>query len=396
MKKTVAIIGGGSAALFVAAHLDPHQFLTTIYEKNPTLGRKFLVAGEGGLNITHSEPIGDMVARYRPISFLEKALLEFTNQDLRNWLANIGIPTMVGSSRRVYPVNGIKSSVVLNQILEVLKNRNVVFESNCHWQGWNDNGELIFSNKGNVNPDYTIFSLGGASWSITGSDGKWSDIFSEHGVDTIPFLPANCAYQIAWPTQFIANNEGLPLKNIALSCMDECQKGELVITRFGLEGNAIYALSSVIQSQITSHGKATIYLDLKPTIENSKLLKLYNNSEIKTTDFLKRTLNLSSAQIQLLKSQLTKDEFLHQDLLLSKIKALPITIIGAAPLDEAISTTGGVALHEVTEHFELRKVKNSFCIGEMLDWNAPTGGYLLQACFSMGCFVARHINATAI
>lgn len=187
MKKTVAIIGGGSAALFVAAHLDPHQFLTTIYEKNPTLGRKFLVAGEGGLNITHSEPIGDMVARYRPISFLEKALLEFTNQDLRNWLANIGIPTMVGSSRRVYPVNGIKSSVVLNQILEVLKNRNVVFESNCHWQGWNDNGELIFSNKGNVNPDYTIFSLGGASWSITGSDGKWSDIFSEHGVDTIPF-----------------------------------------------------------------------------------------------------------------------------------------------------------------------------------------------------------------
>jgi hypothetical protein len=236
--------------------------------------------------------------------------------------------------------------------------------------------------------------MGGASWQITGSDGSWLEIFKNKEINTLSFLPANCAYAIKWPKEFILKNEGQPLKNIALSCLAKTQKGELVITKFGLEGNAIYALSSEIQSQLSTKKTATIYLDLKPMFTLNEVTQKINTSQLRTiTDILKKTLKLSAPQINLLKATLTKEEFTNKNILSEKIKALPLIINSAAPLNEAISTTGGISLNEVNENFELHKLKNNFCIGEMLDWNAPTGGYLLQACFSMGAYTAKYLNA---
>jgi uncharacterized flavoprotein (TIGR03862 family) len=392
MKKTVAIVGGGPSALIAAAFLDPQLFEVTVYEKNKTLGRKFLVAGDGGFNLTHSEPIETMIGRYTPDSFLKNALLNFTNEDLRAWFAEIGIPTLVGSSKRVYPEKGIKPITVLTKIQEVLASNGVHIECEHTWEGWGTDGELVFNGDTAVKADYTLFSLGGGSWKVTGSDGSWLNTFADKGINTLPFLPANCAYQVDWSAAFIAQNEGSPLKNIALSCLKKRQTGELVITKFGLEGNAIYALSPEIQTGLAAEGSATVYLDLKPTLHLSELYERITASGLKTTEVLKRKLKLSPVQIHLLKAVLTKEEFINHDVLAEKIKALPLTVVAAAPLDEAISTTGGIPLEEVGENFELNGLKDSFCIGEMLDWNAPTGGYLLQACFSMGVFVAKHLN----
>ncbi|MDO6744756.1 TIGR03862 family flavoprotein [Tenacibaculum soleae] len=393
MKKTIAIIGGGPSALFTAAFLDSNKFDIIIYEKKKSLGRKLLVAGDGGFNLSHGEHIDKIITRYTPTTFLKNALLNFTNEDLRNWLLTINIPTFIGSSNRIYPEKGIKPIMVLNKIKTFLIDKNVKFVYNYEWKGWSDKSELIFNDNKIVRADYTIFSLGGASWKITGSEGNWTDNFKEKDINTLPFLPANCAYKVNWKSDFISKNEGQPLKNIALSCLDKKQKGELVITKFGLEGNAIYALSSEIQSQLSKHKKATVFLDLKPMFSLNELTHKINTSQLRTTtDILKKTLKLSLPQIELLKTILSKEEFTDKTILSSRIKALPITINAAAKINEAISTTGGISLNEVTENFEFKKIKNSYCIGEMLDWNAPTGGYLLQACFSMGAYLAKHLN----
>ncbi|WNW02656.1 NAD(P)-dependent oxidoreductase [Tenacibaculum sp. HL-MS23] len=392
MKKSIAIIGGGPSALFAAAFLDTNKFDVTIYEKKKSLGRKFLVAGDGGFNLSHGESIDKMIARYTPTSFLKNALLNFTNDDLRNWLLSIAIPTFVGSSNRIYPEKGIKPITVLTNIKQFLSDKNIQFVYNYEWKGWNDKSELIFNDNKIITPDYTIFSLGGASWKITGSEGNWIDNFKEKDINTLPFLPANCAYYINWKSDFISKNEGQPLKNIALSCLDKKQKGELVITKFGLEGNAIYALSTQIQSQLTANKKPVIYLDLKPMLTFTEVVKKIKGSHLRTTNILKKILKLSAPQIALLKTTLTKEEYINKNSIAEKVKNLPLIIEAAAPLNEAISTTGGIALSEVNENFELKKLKNSYCIGEMLDWNAPTGGYLLQACFSMGAYIAKHFN----
>jgi uncharacterized flavoprotein (TIGR03862 family) len=392
MKKSIAIIGGGSSALIAAAFLDANLFEVTLYEQKKTLGRKLLVAGDGGFNLTHSEPIEIMTTRYTPDSFLKNALSNFTNEDLIIWLKKIGIPTMTGSSNKIYPEKGIKPITILNKIKEILVAKNVQIKCNHTWDGWTSNNELIFNKNIIVTADYTVFAIGGGSWKVTGSDGKWLNTFKEKGISTLNFLPANCAYKINWSKDFIEKNEGKPLKNIALSCLEKTQKGELVITKFGLEGNAIYALSPEIQSGLSNQGSATIYLDLKPMLTIEELHQKIVTSSLKTTETLKRTLKLSQTQIHLLKSIVTKEEFMSNALLSKNIKALPLTVLSAAPLDEAISTTGGIPLEAVTKNFELKKLKNSFCIGEMLDWNAPTGGYLLQACFSMGVYIAQFLN----
>ena len=392
MKKSIAIIGGGPSALFVAAFLDSNKFDITIYEKKKSLGRKFLVAGDGGFNLSHGEDIDTMITRYTPSSFLKNALLNFTNEDLRNWLENIGIPTFVGSSNRIYPEKGIKPIEVLTKIKQFLIDRNVQFEYNHEWKGWSHKNELLFNDDKTINPDFTIFSIGGASWKITGSDGSWLNTFKEKGVNILPFLPANCAYKIKWQQEFLLKNEGQPLKNIALSCFNKKQKGELVITKFGLEGNAIYALSPEIQTHLSANKMATILLDLKPTLDSTVIQKKINASHLRSTDILKKILKLSPSQVDLLRTVLTKEEYTDKNILSERIKALPLIVHAAAPLNEAISTTGGISLNDVNENFELNKLENTFCMGEMLDWNAPTGGYLLQACFSMGVYIAKHLN----
>lgn len=392
MKKTVAIIGGGPSALAAAAFLDPELFDITIYEKNKSLGRKFLVAGKGGFNLTHSEPIEQLISRYSESSILDASLKAFTNEDLRSWLQEVGVPTYIGSSKRVYPEKGIKPIEVLNKLLAVLKEKSVKICYEKEWTGWNDQKEIIFKSGESISADYTIFSLGGASWKVTGSNGSWIDTFAQFGIKTIPFLPSNCAFEVNWSPDLLKKTEGMPLKNIALGAGDAYCKGELVITKFGMEGNAIYALSPEIQTQLLESGFATVYLDMKPTYSEEQILTKMCDSTLKTTEILKRKLNLSKVQIDLLKGCLTKEEFLSKLQLTEKIKYFPLKIQSAAPLDEAISTTGGISMDAISQNFELKKVKGNYCIGEMLDWNAPTGGYLLQACFSMGVFLAKNLN----
>ena len=393
VKKSVSIIGGGPAALILAALLDCKKFKVTVYEKNKTLGRKFLVAGKGGFNLTHSEPIAELIARYTPPHFLEKSLLDFDNDDFRKWINSIGIPTYIGSSKRVYPESGIKPITVLNAILDVLDKQGVAIQYQQTWTGWTSNDEIVFNGNKAIKSDYTIFAMGGGSWKVTGSDGFWLDLFERESIPIVPFQSSNCAYRVNWPEDFISEHEGSPLKNIAISCLNKRQKGEAVITRFGLEGNAIYALSPQIREELERLQKATIFLDMKPTLRYEDLLdKIKKSTFKKTSETLQKEVKLSLAHVGLLKKYLSKETYLNPELLAQNIKKLSIEITGSALLNDAISTTGGIQLNAVDENFQLNVKKSNYCIGEMLDWDAPTGGYLLQACFSMGMHLARHLN----
>lgn len=392
MKKTIAIIGGGPSSFLLAAFLDIEKFEITIYEKNKTAGRKFLVAGKGGFNVTHSEPMEALIKRYTPDDFLEKTLRSFTNNDFRNWLEQIGVPTYIGSSKRVYPKEGIKPIEVLNAMLKNLKEKGVKIKYNQTFSDWDASNNPIINTK-TLKTDYTVFCLGGSSWKVTGSDGSWLDTFSEKGVKTKEFKASNCGYQIDWKSDFIQKHEGTPLKNITISCDGIVQKGEAVITTFGLEGNAIYGLSPQIRKQLNLKSKATIFIDFKPSITLENILSKIKASNSKnTTQILKKGLKLTNAQIDLLKINLSKESYLNPKSLSENIKRFPLEIINTATIDEAISTIGGIALNEISENFELKKIFNQYCIGEMLDWDAPTGGYLLQACASMGVCLANHLN----
>ena len=394
MKKSVSIIGGGPAALILAALLDCEKFKVTVYEKNKTLGRKFLVAGKGGFNLTHSEPIAELIARYTPSHFLKKALLDFDNEDFRKWIGTIGIPTYIGSSKRVYPESGIKPINVLNAILGVLAKQGVTIQFQHTWTGWTSNDAVVFNSDTAIKSDYTIFAMGGGSWKVTGSDGTWLELFEKESIPVIPFQSSNCAYRVDWSEDFILEHEGSPLKNIAISCLNKKQKGEAVITRFGLEGNAIYALSPQIREELENQQKALVFLDMKPTLSSDDLLQKIKKSTFKkTSETLQKEIKLSPAQIGLLKKYLSKETYLNPALLAQNIKKMSIEITGSGLLNDAISTTGGIQLNAVDENFQLKDKKSNYCIGEMLDWDAPTGGYLLQACFSMGMHLARHLNS---
>jgi len=390
MKKTVSIIGGGPAAMLLAAHLNPDLFQVTIYEKNIALGRKFLVAGKGGFNLTHSENLESFIDRYTPSHFLKETLTSFSNNDLRAWLESLNIPTFIGSSKRVYPVKGIKPIAVLDAILNDLKKKNVILKTKHNWLGWNEKDELLFENDICIASDITVFALGGASWKKTGSDGGWLTYFNEQGINTIPFQASNCAYQIDWKEKFISKSEGLPLKNISITCNNKTQKGEIVITNYGIEGGAIYALSPQIRTQLTEHNLATIFIDFKPTLSVQGIISKLTPSKL--TQQLSSTLKLEKVKINLLKHYLTKEQFLDIEYLAKTIKAFPLTITENAPIDEAISTVGGIDLTEIDTTFQLIKKPNHYVIGEMLDYDAPTGGYLLQSCFSMGAWVAKKLN----
>ncbi len=396
MKKSIAIVGSGPASLMLAATLDEEGFDVTIYERNYAPARKFLVAGDGGFNVTHSEDIEQFIARYTPSSYLEKCIRSFRNQDLQDWLKNIGIETYIGSSKRIFPAKEIKPIQVLNAILYELKNKNVHFKMKHEWKGWNDQDELVFENesvKVIVKTDIVVFALGGASWSKTGSDGAWVNYFKAKNIDIIPFQPSNCAFQISWDKNFIEHAAGQPLKNIAVFCDGEEKKGEVVLTQFGIEGGAIYALSREIRKQLNEKGIATIFIDLKPMMSivavKSKLNSKGNGS---ISHALDNHIKLNKLQIALLKLVLSKEDFINITSLSENIKRLPLQIVGMAPIDEAISTVGGISLKETDEYFQLTKMPHHYAIGEMVDWDAPTGGYLLQACFSMGRYLGKKLD----
>ena len=394
MKKQITIIGGGPSAFLLASFLDAEKFTINIYEKNKTVGRKFLVAGKGGFNLTHSESIDQLIKRFTPINFLDKALLNFTNIDFRNWLDQIEIPTYIGSSKRVFPEKGIKPIEVLNAILKSLKKKGVIITYNHTFSDWDPKGNPIINNK-TIATDYTVFSLGGGSWKVTGSDGMWLDTFSKKGIKTKVFQASNCGYKIDWKSNFIQKHEGTPLKNIAISCNNIIQKGEAVITKFGLEGNAIYGLSPEIRAQLNAISKATVFIDFKPSLTLENILSKIKKSIFKnTTQILKKELKLSPSQIDLLKTYLSKESYLNIESLAKNIKKFPLELIETASIDEAISTVGGIDLNAISKNFELKKMPNQFCIGEMLDWDVPTGGYLLQASASIGVYLAKYLNET--
>ena len=394
MKKQITIIGGGPSAFLLASFLDAEKFTINIYEKNKTVGRKFLVAGKGGFNLTHSESINQLIKRFTPINFLDKALLNFTNIDFRNWLDQIEIPTYIGSSKRVFPEKGIKPIEVLNAILKSLKKKGVIITYNHTFSDWDPKGNPIINNK-TIATDYTVFSLGGGSWKVTGSDGIWLDTFSKKGIKTKVFQASNCGYKIDWKSNFIQKHEGTPLKNIAISCNNIIQKGEAVITKFGLEGNAIYGLSPEIRAQLNAISKATVFIDFKPSLTLENVLSKIKKSIFKnTTQILKKELKLSPSQIDLLKTYLSKESYLNIESLAKNIKKFPLELLETASIDEAISTVGGIDLNAISKNFELKKMPNQFCIGEMLDWDVPTGGYLLQASASIGVYLAKYLNET--
>jgi len=391
--KKLTIIGGGPAALMLAAQVDTKKYQVTVCEKKKTVGRKFLVAGEGGLNLTYNAPIDELINQYYPSEFLAPALRQFTNEDLIKWFNEHGIATFIGSSKRVFPDKEKKPIDVLNQIVAILSKRDIKFQLDKKWTGRNDKGHLCFEGSEDIVSDIIVFALGGASWKVTGSDGNWSKTFADTGVNVLPFRAANCAFGVDWDKNFISTHQGKPLKNIALTYDNHVSLGELVISKFGLEGNAIYALSQKLQDALPSKKSVTIQMDLKPSMTVDQLKAKYKKSKLsKVTDILKVDINLDRASIGLLKQFSDKDTFSNPDLLAAIIKSVPVVIKTSADIDEAISTLGGIALDEVDEHFQIKKTPNTYAIGEMLDWYAPTGGYLLQGCFSMGYVLAKYLN----
>ena len=416
-KQNIAIIGGGPASLMLACSLDANKFNISIYEKNAALGRKFLVAGKGGFNLTHSEDVTQFAERYQPQKFIEPFIEHFSNTDFRNWLKQIGIETYVGTSKRVFPIKGVKPIEVLKAIESVLKKTNVSIYYNHDWKGWS-NEQLIFQKSNNqtsrINADVVVFALGGASWKVTGSDGSWTSYFNEKGIQLNKFYPSNCAYKINWNPTFIKTYQGSPLKNCEFTSGNISRKGEAVITEFGIEGSGIYPLSPEIRKQLIrpniSHPElvsgshemlkqvqhdvvAKLYIDFKPDLPLEEIIeRIENKGKFSIKEVLGKKINLSDTQIELLKTYSSKEEYNNVQILSQLIKSFPLHIVGLAPIDDAISTVGGIALDQVTDSLELKKLPNHYCLGEMLDWDAPTGGYLLQACFSMGKFLADKLN----
>lgn len=397
MRKKVTIIGGGACALMLGCELDPLKFEVAIYEKNAALGRKFLVAGDGGLNLTHTEDKNEFIKRYTPSAFIEEAFSHFSNTGFMAWLNGLGIETFVGSSGRVFPLKGTKPIEVLNTLLDKIKKNAASLHFKHEWLGFSANNALVFKNSEGiteVQSDHVIFCMGGASWPVTGSTGHWAKYFEEKNITVNPFLASNCAFKINWDKKLLEGTEGKALKNCAISSASKTHVGEVVITNFGIEGSGIYPLSPQIREQLKHDGKAEISIDLKPSLSFESLLEKLSAKKINTnfTAHLKAQLNLNDTQLRLLKYFVSKDDFLDINRLCKHIKNLKLTIAGTGPVDDAISTAGGIDLLEIDRFFELKKMPGFFAIGEMLDYDAPTGGYLLQSCFSMAKFLAGHFN----
>lgn len=379
----------------LACSLDSGKYEVSIYEKNAALGRKFLVAGKGGFNLTHSEDVGQFADRYTPKTFIQPFLQAFSNSDFREWLKAIGIETYTGTSKRVFPVKGIKPIEVLKAIeTQLLKNK-VSIHYQHEWKGWQGDA-LLFESQGKpaaLKPDLTVVALGGASWKVTGSDGSWANFLSGKGIGIKPFYPSNCAYQLKWNPDFIQSYAGSALKNAEFRCGTLRRKGEAILTEFGIEGSGVYPLSGAIRKSLSEQGSASLIIDLKPDLDLGEVThRLENRGKLSVKHVLEKRLNLAPVQTGLLKIYTSKEAYNSPERLAAAIKTLELKVCGLAPIDEAISTVGGIALEELSADLELKKLPGHYAIGEMIDWDAPTGGYLLQACFSMGFALAKHLN----
>jgi hypothetical protein len=398
-KHRVAVIGGGPAGLMAAEELAGAGLTVTVYDRMASVGRKFLLAGRGGLNLTHSEPLDAFLTRYRPAPApLVAAIRAFPPDRLRAWCEALGQPTFVGTSGRVFP-NAMKASPLLRAWLRRLQDAGVAFALRHRFVGWNDAGSLVFERPDGATvtdrPDATVLALGGASWPRLGSDGAWSDVLGCAGVAVAPLVPANCGFRADWSAGFGERRGGAPLKRIAVTFRGRTARGEPVITQDGLEGGVIYALSAPLRDAIASDGEATIAIDLRPDIAETELAGRVAGRRKKETlsTALRKLARLSPPAIDLLWESAVRAGIRLADMpateLAQRIKAAPIRLTATAPIARAISTAGGVSFDAVDQHFMLRKLPGVFVAGEMLDWEAPTGGYLLQASFATGIAAAR-------
>lgn len=387
----VAIIGGGPAGLMAAEVLSQAGVRVDLYDGMPSVGRKFLLAGVGGMNITHSEAYPAFLSRYAERAPNIAPLLRAFDADaLCRWIHELGIETFIGSSGRVFPTD-MKAAPLLRAWLKRLRDSGVVIHTRHRWLGWDENGALrIDSPEGEktLNPDATLLALGGGSWSRLGSDGAWMLPLEQRGVGLAPLQPSNCGFEVqAWSEVMVSKFAGAPLKNIAIGLNDDVPRlGECVITATGIEGSLIYALSAPIREAINLHGAATIHIDLLPGRPVDKLQAALSKprGSRSMAKHLHSQVGIDGVKAALLRELTGAATFADPAMLARAIKALPLTLVKTRPLDEAISSAGGVTFEAMDERMMLKALPGVFCAGEMLDWEAPTGGYLLTACFASG------------
>lgn len=392
----VAVIGAGPSGLMAAETMVAQGLEVHVYEAKPSVGRKFLMAGRGGLNITHGEPFEAFVNRYADrVAHMRPILERFGPDQLRQWVHALGIQTFVGSSGRVFPAE-MKAAPLLRAWMHRLRQSGVHFHMRHRWLGWDEQSSLVFETPQGVQyalPAATVLACGGGSWAALGSDGAWVPWLEAKGVEVAPLLPSNGGFEVAWSPLFVAKHAGQPIKNAAFAAggsevpnVGPWIRGECMVTSYGLEGTSVYALSASLRDALTSTGESTLYVDLLPDKSQEQVERaMYRGRGARSmSTHLKSTLGLAGVKGALLMEMARPDERSHPARLAQLIKALPIRLVSCRPMDEAISTAGGVMFDELTPSLMVRSMPGLFCAGEMLDWEAPTGGYLLNACLALG------------
>ncbi|RRW43754.1 TIGR03862 family flavoprotein [Pseudomonas luteola] len=389
--RTAAIIGGGPAGLMAAEVLAGTGVTVDVYDGMPSVGRKFLLAGVGGMNITHAEDQPAFRSRYREReTALSRCLDGFDSLALRDWIHGLGIETFVGSSGRVFPTD-MKAAPLLRAWLHRLREAGVRIHTRHRWLGWDEHGALRFSTPAGetcLRAGATVLAMGGASWPRLGSDGVWTGYLEEQGIALAPLKPANCGFEVAqWSDHLRSKFAGSPIKPVAMMLKDGTRRqGEFVLTETGIEGSLVYALSAEIRTELLRTGSATLYLDLAPTKEQSALAAALSKPRKgkSMANHLRAHAGLEGARSALLRELAPAKAFDDMQHLAAAIKSLPLTVIRPRPIEEAISSAGGVPFEALNEQLMLNALPGVFCAGEMLDWEAPTGGYLLTACFATG------------
>jgi uncharacterized flavoprotein (TIGR03862 family) len=395
----VAVIGGGPAGLMAAETARAAGLAVDVFDSMGSVGRKFLVAGKGGLNLTHSESFDGFVHRFRQrAAWVEPWLRAFGPAELRAWARELGVETMIGTSGRVFP-SDLKAAPLLRGWVRRLREQDVHFHLRHRWRGWDDSGALRFDTtdgETRVPADATVLALGGASWPELGSDGQWVRTLSQHAIPVVALQPANCGFEVGWSEVFAARHAGAPVKPVRMGFVDvdghrHEQQGEFVVTAQGIEGSLVYALSAALRETLSARGTVTVQLDLTPDRDAARLQRELATPRGRRTlsEHMRRQCGLAPVAIGLLHEALPRPLTSDPVALAAAIKSLPIVLRATRPIAEAISSAGGVPPEALDASLMLRGRPGVFCAGEMLDWEAPTGGYLLTACFASGHVAGR-------
>jgi uncharacterized flavoprotein (TIGR03862 family) len=388
MTKQVAIIGGGPAGLMAADVLSAAGIAVTVYDAMPTLARKFLLAGKSGLNITHSETFSRFAERFGSSSSrLRPALEAFSPDEVRAWAARLGTETFVGTSGRVFP-KVMKASPLLRAWLRRLEGQGVLLKTRHRWTGFDGDGFRFETPEGAaiIQPDAVLLALGGASWPRLGSNGSWAPRLQERGVTIHDLQPANCGFDVAWSAFFAERFAGAPLKSVSTTSEAGTYKGEFVISRQGIEGSLVYAHSAALRDRLSSKGEAALIVDLMPGRSHERLVRDLSRQDAKASfsNRLRKGAGLDGVKAALVRELLPDASRMSPDALAELLKTLPIPTLRPRPIAEAISSAGGIAWSGIDDDYMLKALPGLFVAGEMIDWEAPTGGYLLTACFATG------------